>query len=53
MNGTRRSDPRYGKGRHKMAWMTLKIAVFAPTPSARVNTAIPVNPRDFSKVRAA
>jgi hypothetical protein len=34
-----------------VAFTTLKIAVFAPMPSASVNTAIAVNPGRFSKLR--
>src|SRR2546430_2637917 len=36
-----------------MAWTTLKIAVFAPMPSARVSTATAVKPGFFSSWRKA
>src|SRR5262245_12573060 len=41
---TRRSGSRYGSGRSSTASMTLKIAVVAPIPSARVRSATVVNP---------
>ncbi len=36
-----------------MARNTLKTAAFAPTPSASVNTAVAVNPRDFLSCRSS
>ena len=39
-----------GSGRSSTAFTTLKIAVFAPMPSARTRTTIAVNPGLFLKV---
>ena len=46
-----RSGSGKGSGRSNTALTTLKIAVFAPIPSARVITAIAVKPGRFSKLR--
>src|SRR5439155_7684992 len=50
---TSRSGSRYGSGRSKTALTTLKIAVFAPMPSASVSTATAVKPGFFSNWRKA
>jgi hypothetical protein len=42
----------YGNGRSNTALTTLKIAVFAPMPSASVMTAIKVKPGFFNNIRA-
>src|ERR1700733_12365248 len=42
-----------GKGRNTMPSTTLKIAVLAPMPSARVSTAVTVNPGDRRNWRSA
>ena len=44
---TMASDPGYGSGRSSTPFTTLKIAVFAPMPSASVSTATTVKPRDL------
>jgi hypothetical protein len=49
---TSRSACGYGKERNKTALMTLKIAVFAPMPSASVSAAISVKPGFFTNIRA-
>src|SRR5438270_11185794 len=43
----------YGSGRSKTALTMLKIAVFAPIPSASVRTATKVNPGDLRSWRRA
>ncbi len=43
----------YGSGRNNTALITLKIAVFAPMPSARVSTAMNVKPGDLRSWRKA
>src|SRR5215469_8096882 len=48
-----RSDPGYGSGRSKTAFTTLKMAVFAPMPSASVRTVTAVKPGFFPSMRAA
>ena len=50
---TIRSGSLNGNGRNSVALTTLKIAVFAPIPSASVNTATRENPGRFNSVRAA
>ena len=45
--------PRYGCGRSRTPLMMLKIAVFAPIPSARVRIAVAVKPAAPGSVRAA
>ena len=50
---TSRSGSRYGSGRSRTAFTTLKIAVLAPMPSARVSTAIAVNPGERASCRTA
>src|SRR2546427_7916550 len=47
------SGSRNGNGRRSTAFMTLKIAVFAPIPSASVSTATAVKPGFFSSWRKA
>src|SRR3989442_11352396 len=42
-----------GSGRSSTPYTTVKIAVLAPMPSARVNTATDVNPGLFASIRAA
>src|ERR1035438_8421745 len=48
---TTRLGSRYGKGRRITASNTLKMAVFAPMPSARVRMAATQNPGCFASVR--
>src|SRR5438477_6001362 len=48
-----RSAAGYGSGRSKTALTMLKIAVFAPIPSASVSTATRVNPGDLRSWRKA
>src|SRR5947199_3401843 len=43
----------YGSGRSRTAFTMLKIAVFAPIPSASVRTATRVNPGDLRTWRRA
>src|SRR5713226_7221544 len=43
----------YGSGRRSTAFTTLKMAVFAPMPSAKVSTATEVNPGFFLSMRRA
>src|ERR1051326_3983030 len=43
----------YGGARKRTAFTTLKIAVFAPMPMAKVNIATTVNAGDFISIRAA
>src|SRR2546426_485673 len=50
---TNRSVSLNGNGRRRMALTTLKIAVFAPMPSASVSTATAVKPGLFSSWRKA
>src|SRR5580698_6144563 len=50
---TRRAESRYGKGRSRTAWITLKMAVLAPTPRAVARTAAAINPGLRRKVRRA
>src|SRR5437016_6108390 len=50
---TSRSGSRYGRGRSSTALTTLKIAVFAPMPSASVSTATAVKPGFLSNWRKA
>src|SRR5438552_17714764 len=47
------SGSRNGNDRRSTAFMTLKIAVFAPIPSASVSTATAVKPGFFSNWRKA
>src|SRR6266581_5931344 len=49
---TRRSGSSYGKGRSNTALTTLKMAVFAPIPSASASTTINVIPGFFNNIRA-
>src|SRR5947208_16257359 len=42
-----------GSGRMKRSWIRLKIEVFNPMPSARVMTAMAVNPGDLRSCRNA
>jgi hypothetical protein len=49
---TSRSASSYGNGRNNAALITVKIAVFAPTPSASVRIATKVNPGFFASIRA-
>ena len=53
LNQTSRPDSVYGNGRNKTAFTTLKIAVFAPMPSASVSTATAAKPGFFSSWRKA
>src|SRR3954452_18356307 len=48
-----RSGSLNGSGRSSIASITLKIALFAPIPSASVAIAIKVKPGDFSNIRRA
>src|SRR5580704_5184955 len=48
---TSRSGSGYGRGFNKTPFTTENSAVFAPIPSASVNTAIAVNPGFFNKTR--
>ena len=50
---TNRPGSRYGWGRSITPLMMLKIAVFAPMPSARVATAVVANQPLLASVRAA
>src|SRR5438270_13541266 len=50
---TMRCASGYGSGRSKTALTMLKIAVFAPMPSASVRTATRVNPGDLRSWRRA
>src|SRR6266513_5015913 len=50
---TSRSGSRYGSGRSNTALTTLKMAVFAPMPSASVSTATAVKPGFFRSWRKA
>ncbi|HYT68786.1 MAG TPA: hypothetical protein VEL51_20345 [Vicinamibacterales bacterium] len=50
---TSRSDSGYGSGFSSTPLTTLKIALFAPMPSARVTTAMRVNPGALNKRLAA
>ena len=50
---TTRSESGNGKGRNRTAFTTVKIAVFAPMPSASVSTATSVKPGLFASVRTA
>src|SRR6266850_1013102 len=52
-NETSRSDSGYGNGRKSAALTMLKMAVFAPMPSASVSTATAVKPGFFSSWRRA
>src|SRR2546423_2164503 len=52
MRRTTRSGSRNGSGRKRMLWTKLKIAVFAPMPSASVATATSVNAGCFNRIRA-
>jgi CheY-like chemotaxis protein len=47
----RRSGSRKGSGRSSTALTTLKMAVFAPMPSANVRMTTPVNPRFAKSIR--
>src|SRR6185312_16389705 len=53
LNQTNRSDSGYASGRNSTASTTLKMAVFAPMPSASVSTATAVKPGFFSNWRKA
>ena len=48
---TIRSGSGYGMGRSRTVLTTEKIAVFAPTPSARARTAVAVNPGAWINIR--
>src|ERR1044071_5876593 len=48
-----RSASGYGSGRSRTALTTLKIAVFAPMPSASVRMAMNANPGDLRSWRRA
>jgi hypothetical protein len=48
---TSRSGALYGNGLSNTAFTTLKMAVFAPIPSARVKTATVVKPGLFTSIR--
>src|SRR5687767_15420449 len=50
---TTRSGSVNGKARNNVAFTTLKIAVFAPIPSANVNTATTEKPGRFNNARDA
>src|SRR5438132_7392961 len=50
---TTRSGSEKGRPRRKRSWIKLKIAVFAPIPSARVRTVTKVNPGDLRSWRRA
>src|SRR5467141_2330642 len=50
---TSRSATGNGNGRNKTPFTTLKMAVFAPMPSASVSTATAVKPGFFSNWRKA
>src|SRR5213080_766194 len=50
---TSRSEAGNGNGRNKTPFTTVKIAVFAPMPSASVNTATAVKPGFFNNWRKA
>jgi hypothetical protein len=50
---TRRSASVYGSGRSSTALTTLKMAVLAPMPRARVRTATIANPGARTSVRVA
>src|SRR5437667_8792358 len=50
---TRRPASKYGNGRIRTASTALKMAVFAPMPSANVSTATAVKPGFFSSWRKA
>src|SRR5881296_2372847 len=50
---TRRPASKYGNGRIRTASTALKMAVFAPMPSASVSTATAVKPGFFSSWRKA
>ena len=47
-----RSASGYGSGRRISAFVTLKIALFAPIPMASDSTATAVKPRDFASTRS-
>jgi hypothetical protein len=47
------SDSGYGSGRSSTAFTTLKMAVFAPIPSASATTAMMVKPGAFASMRSA
>jgi len=49
----RRLESRKGSGRSSTPLTTLKMAVFAPIPSARVRTATAVNPPFLCSMRKA
>ena len=51
LNTTNRSGAENGSGRSKSALTKLKIAVFAPSPSARLITATTVKAGRFNKLR--
>src|SRR4051812_16118144 len=50
---TMRSGSENGRSRSRTAFTTLKIAVFAPIPSASAQIATSVKPGDFRSVRNA
>src|SRR3954471_10634805 len=50
---TMRSASLNGNGRSSMVSITLKMALFAPIPSASVAIAMKVKPGDFSNMRTA
>src|SRR5580704_19342380 len=53
LNQTRRSEWANGSGRRMTESMTLKTAVLAPMPRARVRMATRVKPGDFASMRMA
>src|ERR1700681_2330738 len=50
---TTRAGSRYGSGRRRTPLTTLKIAAFAPMPSASVTRATTVRPGRFASLRKA
>src|SRR6202795_161409 len=49
---TSEGESLYASGRSRTAFTMLKIAVFAPMPSARVSTATIVKPGEFTSIRS-
>ncbi len=47
------SECGYGSGSNNTVSITLKMALFAPIPSARVSTAMKVKPGDLTSCRKA
>ncbi len=50
---TMRSECANGSGRRRMAWRTLKMAVVAPMPSAKVRSATTLKPGVLTNIRNA